>query len=107
MQKAIVQVKSGKVSSPQVRDLKGTVEREHAAMGLFITLEDPTTAMTTEAVSAGLYHSDVWQKDYPRLQIHTIGELLAGKGFEMPPHPPMYQSSQRVKSDEGEQGRLG
>ena len=107
MHKAVVQVKSGKVSSPQVRDLKGTVEREQAAMGLFISLEKPTTAMTTEAVSAGLYHSDVWQKDYPRLQIRTIGELLAGNGFEMPPHPPMYRESQRVKSDEGEQGRLG
>ncbi len=107
MHKAVVQVKSGKVSSPQMRDLKGTVEREQAAMGLFITLEKPTTAMTTEAVSAGLYRSDVWQKDYPRLQIRTIGELLAGNGFEMPPHPPMYRKSQRVKSDEGEQGRLG
>ncbi len=107
MHKAVVQVKSGKVSSPQVRDLKGTVEREQAAMGLFISLEKPTTAMTTEAVSAGLYRSDVWQKDYPRLQIRTIGELLAGNGFEMPPHPPMYRESQRVKSDEGEQGRLG
>ena len=40
MQKAIVQVKSGKVSSPHIRDLKGTVEREEAALGLFITLEE-------------------------------------------------------------------
>ena len=31
-------MKSGKVSSPQIRDLKGTVEREKAALGLFITL---------------------------------------------------------------------
>ena len=45
-------------------------------------------------------------EEYPRLQILTIGELLEGKGFEMPPHPPMYLGSQRVKSAEGEQGRL-
>ena len=44
--KAVVQVKSGRVSSPLIRDLVGTVEREKAAMGLFITLEEPTSAMT-------------------------------------------------------------
>ena len=31
--KAVVQVKSGKVSSPHVRDLKGTVEREKGSLG--------------------------------------------------------------------------
>ena len=65
MKKAVVQVKSGKVSSPLIRDLEGTVEREKAALGLFITLEEPTSAMRTEAVGAGFYHSDVWQRDYP------------------------------------------
>ena len=44
-QKVVVQVKGGRVSSPQVRDLKGVVEREKAAMGLFITLEEPTRDM--------------------------------------------------------------
>ena len=72
MEKAIVQVKSGKVSSPHIRDLKGTVEREKAALGLFITLEEPTSAMRTEAVSAGFYRSEVWQKDYPKIQLRTI-----------------------------------
>ena len=85
--KAIVQVKSGRVSSPQIRDLVGTVEREKAAMGLFITLEEPTRDMRMEAVSAGFYHSDVWQRDYPRLQIRTIGELLEGRAFDIPYHP--------------------
>ena len=104
---AIVQVKSGHVSSPLIRDLKGTMEREKAEMGLFITLENPTREMTTEAVSAGLYHSALWQQDYPRLQIRTIGHLLEGKGFEMPRHQPMYQASQRVTRAAGKQGRLG
>ena len=64
-QKAIVQVKSGRVSSPHIRDLKGTLERESAVLGLFITLEEPTRDMLVEAASAGFYHSDVWQRDYP------------------------------------------
>ena len=74
MHKAIVQVKSGHVQSSYIRDLKGTVERENAAMGLFITLEPPTRPMTKEAVSAGFYHSDVWQTDFPKIQIRTVGE---------------------------------
>ncbi len=104
--KAVVQVKSGHVQSSQIRDLNWTVEREKAALGLFITLEPPTQPMTTEAISAGLYHSDVWQRDFPRIQIRTIEELLAGNGFDIPPHPPMYQSAQRIARPEGEQGRL-
>ncbi len=101
--KAVVQVKSGKVSSPHIRDLKGTVEREKAALGLFITLEEPTRDMRTEAVSAGFYHSDVWRKDYPKIQIRTVGELLQGRGFELPPHPSMYQAAERVQQTEGRQ----
>ena len=106
MHKAVVQVKSGKVSSPLIRDLKGTVDRENASMGLFITLEPPTSAMHKEAVSAGFYHSDLWQKDYPKIQIRTVEELLQGNGFQMPAHQPMYQPARRIARPEGEQGRL-
>ena len=106
MEKAVVQVKSGKVSSPHIRDLKGTVEREKAALGLFITLEEPTSAMRTEAVSAGFYHSEVWQKDYPKIQLRTIEELLAGKDFELPPHPSVYQAAERVRRPQGRQARM-
>ena len=106
MHKAIVQVKSGKVSSPLIRDLVGTVERENASMGLFITLEPPSPPMTTEAISAGLYHSDLWQTDFPKIQIRTVEELLAGNPFQMPPHQPVYQPSRRIARSEGQQGRL-
>jgi SAM-dependent methyltransferase len=104
--KAIIQVKSGKVSSPHIRDLKGTVERDKAALGLFITLDNPTPPMVTEAVSAGFYHSEVWQKDYPKIQIRTVAELLDGTGFDLPPHPSMYQAAQRVQRSEGRQTSL-
>ena len=104
--KAIVQVKSGSVSSPHIRDLKGTVEREKAALGLFITLEEPTSAMRTEAVSAGFYHSDVWQRDYPKIQVRTIADLLDGNTFDLPLHPSMYQPAQRVRRPQGRQSTL-
>ena len=104
--KAIVQVKSGKVSSPHVRDLKGTVEREKADLGLFITLEEPTRDMRAEAASAGFYHSDIWQRDYPRMQIRTVAELLAGNEFDIPYAPSMYQPAQRAQRPEGRQATM-
>ncbi len=55
--RVIVQVKSGHVSSQVMRDLRGTVEREQAAIGVLITLEPATKAMETEAVTAGFYDS--------------------------------------------------
>ncbi len=107
MEKAVVQVKSGKVSSPHIRDLKGTMEREKAAMGLFITLEEPTREMEREAVSAGFYQSELWQRDFPRMQIRTVGDLLAGREFEIPSQPSGYKAAPRVRRKEGKQGRLG
>ncbi len=104
--KMIIQVKGGHVSVPQVRDLKGVVEREKAALGLFISLDEPTGPMRTEAASGGFFHSDIWQKDFPKIQIRTISEMLNGEGFDIPPRQPMYQPAQRVVRTEGRQGEL-
>jgi site-specific DNA-methyltransferase (adenine-specific) len=84
LQRALVQVKSGHVKSGDIRDLRGALDREQAAMGLFITLEAPSRDMLTEATTAGFYKSPGWHMDYPRLQILTIEDLLAGKGPLIP-----------------------
>lgn len=105
-QRAVIQVKGGRVSSPQVRDLKGVVEREGAALGLFISLEPPTREMRQEAVSAGFYHSDLWGRDFPKIQLCTVGEMLSGGGFDLPPglgYPPAV----RARRPPGRQGALG
>ena len=104
--KALIQVKSGRVSVSQIRDLVGTVERENAEIGLFISLEDPTTAMMKEALSAGFYRSELWQRDFPKIQIRTVRELLGGNDFELPPNPGMYQDAQRSRRDDARQGGL-
>lgn len=56
------------------------MERENAAIGVFVTLEDWRRQMRTEGVSAGYYRSPGWNKDYPRSQILIVEELLGGKG---------------------------
>lgn len=74
----VVQVKSGKVGSPIVRDLRGVMEREKAEIGALITLQPPTKAMQKEAAEAGFYESTAFGKKYPALQILTIEDLLSG-----------------------------
>ena len=105
--KAVIQVKGGRVSSPQVRDLVGVVEREQAAMGLFISPEPPTRDMRQEAAAAGFFHSDLWAREFPKIQLRTVGEMLSGQGFELPPRPADYQPAQRVRRPQGRQARLG
>ena len=108
LQRVLIQVKSGGVKSGDVRDLHGALDREEAAIGVFVSLEEPTRDMLTEAATAGFYHSQVWNKDYPRLQILTIEELLAGKEIEMPPSAyGTFKQAEKVKKDEGKQGELG
>jgi DNA modification methylase len=46
LQSVVVSVKSGQVTSGMVRDLKGTLERERAAIGLFVTTATYGTATT-------------------------------------------------------------
>ena len=76
--KIIVSIKGGEhVGVTQVKDLIATVEREKAALGLFITLAEPTRPMITEAVSAGLYQTP--REAVPKIQILTISDLLSGK----------------------------
>jgi site-specific DNA-methyltransferase (adenine-specific) len=108
LQRVLIQVKSGHVKSGDVRDLRGVVEREEAALGVFITLEEPTRDMVTESASSGFYHSPVWDKDYPRIQILTIEDLLNGKEISMPPSAfGTFKQAEKVKKKEGRQGELG
>jgi site-specific DNA-methyltransferase (adenine-specific) len=106
--RVIVQVKSGHVNRGQIGELVGTVQREQAAIGVFITLEPPSRDMKTEAVSAGFYHSPGWNKDYPHIQILTIEELLHGAEVKMPPQFGTFKQAQKVgKQTEAEQAELG
>ena len=96
-QTVIVQVKSGAVKSGDIRDLKGAVEREKAAIGVFITLEKPTAAMNKEALAAGYYESPRWGRRYRRLQIMTIGDLFGGASVDIPPQYGAHRRAERYK----------
>jgi site-specific DNA-methyltransferase (adenine-specific) len=84
--KIIIQVKSGgQVTVSQIRDLKGVLEREKAAIGAFISLAEPTAPMWKEAATAGFYEPEhLPGRQFPRMQILTIEELLMGKKLAYP-----------------------
>lgn len=105
--RAIVQVKSGKVKAGDVRDLRGVVEREQAAIGVFITLEPASKDMLAEAAGAGFYHSPGWNRDYPRLQVLTIADLFNGQEVKMPMTATTFkQAGKEQGASSSEQGTL-
>ncbi len=104
--RVLVQVKSGKVSSRDIRDLVGTLDREKAAIGVFLTLEDPSGPMKKEAVSAGYYRSQGWGRDFPRMQILTVEQLLHGAQVEMPPQHGTFREAQKARAPEPDHLRL-
>jgi site-specific DNA-methyltransferase (adenine-specific) len=69
----LTSVKGGKHVTPaMVREFRGVLEREKAEMGLFICLDPPTSAMKTEALTAGyadIVHGRMW-----KLQIVSIAD---------------------------------
>ena len=83
--KMVFQVKSGKVERKDIAALRGDMEREQAAMAILITLENPTRAMEEEARATGFYHHEMMGKQYQKIQIVTIEEMLTqDKRLEMP-----------------------
>ena len=56
-----------------------------AEIGVYVLAEAPTSGMVADAKSAGKYHSPEWERDFPKIQIFTVGELLAGRQPDLPP----------------------
>jgi DNA methylase/restriction endonuclease len=84
--KVVFQVKSGRgIGRGDVATLKGDMEREKAAIGVLITLEEPTQPMSAEAKKAGLYTHAFIGANYDRVQIVTIRDIIEQDvRFQMP-----------------------
>lgn len=83
LRRMVLSVKGGKLSPAFVRELRGTMERERETdMAGFICLQEPTRGMLQEAAEAGMFRYQ--GRDYHKLQIRTVAELLDGRGFDTP-----------------------
>lgn len=90
-----------------VRDLIGTVEG-NTDMGILITRVDPSKGMLKKAAAAGTYTWSLNQQQFPKIQIITVEELLAGTRPEMPAEQgTLSKAPKHLRSEEtGDQLRL-
>ena len=107
----LVQVKSGHVQRNIIATLKGDMEREKAEMGLLVTLEPPTGPMVQEAAAAGFYVPEHFpDRQFPRVQIATIEDLLSGNGPDLPrlglADAPTFRRAPRRRRSEGRSQRM-
>ena len=105
----VISVKAGHVTANHVRDLRGVVERDKAAIGVLISMEETTKPMQTEAVTAGFFESKTWGKKYPKVQLLTIADLLSGKKIDMPPIKQVgatFKKAERFKGEKAEQLKI-
>lgn len=77
LETVILSVKGGTLRPTDIRDLRGTMEREGAAMAGFLSLREPSKKMRQEAAEAGVY--DYGGVSYPRMQCLTVREVLEEK----------------------------
>lgn len=82
--KVLFSVKSNEKLTPAViRELYGTVEREQAACGILLTLY-PMPNLVKECKQYGHYENKFIGKDFPKVQVICVEEVLAGKFMDLP-----------------------
>ncbi len=96
-EKIVVQVKSGHVGVKDIRELRDTITRQRAAMGIFLTLEEPTSEMVKEVKATDPYVSTLWKHEYPTIQILTVEQLLQGERPKTPPTVSLFQEAPQIK----------
>ncbi len=104
--RVIVSVKSGHPNVSHIRELSDVVASNNAVIGIYLTLEPPTKPMLEKAVESGFYHSPGWNKDYPKLQILTVEDLLSGKTVDLPPNLQTYKQAEKISLNPADQNTL-
>jgi site-specific DNA-methyltransferase (adenine-specific) len=107
--RAIVSVKAGDtVGVSMIRDLRGTIEREGAEIGILLSLTPPKKTMIAEAAAAGQHELDGFAP-VPRLQIVTVEDALAlrDRAVQLPARRDDAFKRAAKEDDPGAQGSLG
>ncbi|MGN6253355.1 MAG: DNA methyltransferase [Marmoricola sp.] len=101
----LISVKGGKHIGPQfVRDLLGTVNTQHAEMGVLITMTEPTRGVVDAVNHAGTYTHPANGQTFPKVQVITVSELLAGKRPKLPLTMLPYVKASKSTADHTDEG---
>ena len=104
----LVSVKGGKTVTPQfVRDLVGTVHTQKAEMGILITMAKSSPGVMDAVNHGGTYTWPANDTTFPRIQVVTISELLAGVRPKSPLLLLPYIQASRAPTQSHVQGVLG
>ena len=79
----LAQVKGGRFQLGHLRDFLWTLERENAALGVFITL-NPVTSRHAHAELLRLGNVTVGTETYPRVQTWSLKDYFEGKRLRLP-----------------------
>jgi len=82
--KMVLQAKSGGVDRGDIAKFRGDMEREEAALATFITLDEPSPQMISEAKCAGHYYHGIMGRYYDKIRIVTVQEMLDGQRMDLP-----------------------
>lgn len=98
--KIILQVKSGHVQRNDIAVLNSDRQREGAEMAVLITLQDSTKPMRDEAKGIGQFYHPQMQKNYDRIQIVPIQEMIEqGRRLDVPMSLEVLKKAQSVVND--------
>lgn len=107
-EKIVLQVKSGAINPTAVRDLRGTMEREKAELARLIVLDQPSAGMHREAKSAGVFRHDLMGRNYDRIEIVTVKDMLeSGERLEIPMSEEVLRSAELAASGDQFDLKLG
>lgn len=75
----LIEVKSGTVGIKNIREFIQVIDRQDAAMGVFVCFKEfVSSGMVSEARMSGFFNKDKFGDKYPKLRIVTVEELLDG-----------------------------
>jgi len=95
-----ISVKGGaKVFPNDVDALIGTVTKDKTQMGILVTRAKPSAQMLATAAQAGTYEWPLNGQKFPKIQIFTVEELIAGKRPDTPPEHGTFLQAPRALRD--------
>ena len=101
----------GNLTLDDVRALDSVVKAQDAAIGVLLSIEEPTAKMKEWAATCGFYTSVFNGQKLPRIQLRTIGRLLAGVAIERPSGnvavDETFKRAPKAKAKGQEQAHLG
>jgi len=92
-------VKSGHSSLSHFRDFCHVVTRDKAAIGIYLTLDEPTKPMRTEATKMGKYINPLTEQEFDKVNIVTVRQILDGERLNIPTSVNVLKKAELTKNN--------